>query len=253
MRGQLGHVNSLRCGGRQGIAALAPQTTRRALSLLSENVRRVLSENVRSMCAGPRALDAAAMNARADRRRKNKSSSVRLAILAAASRVRSAALRDLGEKQSLPKEEERKDSIIAKQISIATAPGFCIRWSRGVARTWGARFGKQRCYLLVQATISELGIVMVEMQLTFGGDMHHYLASGQTRLIFFTENLQCQTTVRDSVISFDLALGGGGEEAVQIQFRAQRAPGTLRIARRDGEALVVSGDKSFEEQVGLLQ
>ena len=42
----------------------------------------------------PRALDAAAMNARADRRRKNKSSSVRLAILAAASRVRCAALRE---------------------------------------------------------------------------------------------------------------------------------------------------------------
>ncbi len=40
-----------------------------------------------------RALDAAAMNARADRRRKNKSSSVRLAILAEASRVRCAALR----------------------------------------------------------------------------------------------------------------------------------------------------------------
>ena len=43
----------------------------------------------------PRALDAAAMNVRADRRRKNKSSSVRLAILAAASRVSCAALREL--------------------------------------------------------------------------------------------------------------------------------------------------------------
>src|SRR5262249_47753492 len=43
----------------------------------------------------PRALDAAAANVRADRRRKNKSSSVRLAILAAPSRVRCAALRDL--------------------------------------------------------------------------------------------------------------------------------------------------------------
>jgi hypothetical protein len=38
------------------------------------------------MYAGPRALDAAAMNVRADRRRKNESSSVRLVILAAASR-----------------------------------------------------------------------------------------------------------------------------------------------------------------------
>ena len=43
----------------------------------------------------PRALEAAAANVGADRRRKNKSSSVRLAILAAASRVRYAALHDL--------------------------------------------------------------------------------------------------------------------------------------------------------------
>src|ERR1044071_3418006 len=64
------------------------------MSLLSENVRRVLSENVRSMCAGPLALDAAAMNGLADRRSKNESSSVRVAILAAASRVRCAALRE---------------------------------------------------------------------------------------------------------------------------------------------------------------
>ena len=78
------------------------------MSLLSENVRRVLSENVRSMCAGPRALDAAAMNARADRRRKNKSSSVRLAILAAASRVRCAALRELDGKAKPP--ERGKES-----------------------------------------------------------------------------------------------------------------------------------------------
>ena len=32
--GQLGHVNSLRCGGRQGSAALAPPTTRRPLDCL---------------------------------------------------------------------------------------------------------------------------------------------------------------------------------------------------------------------------
>jgi len=77
------------------------------MSLLSENVRRVLSENVRSMYPRPRALDAAAMNVRADRRRKNKSSSVRLAILAVASRVRCAALRNWSDKkQSLPKEEQ---------------------------------------------------------------------------------------------------------------------------------------------------
>jgi hypothetical protein len=45
------------------------------------------------------------MTARADRRRKNKSSSVRLAILAESSRVRCAALREAETKQSLPKEE----------------------------------------------------------------------------------------------------------------------------------------------------
>jgi len=50
----------------------------------------------------PRALDVAAVNVRADRRRKNKSSSVRLAILAEASRVRCAALRDLIRKAKPP-------------------------------------------------------------------------------------------------------------------------------------------------------
>jgi hypothetical protein len=58
----------------------------KTMSLLSENVGRVRT---------PRALDATAANVGADRRRKNKSSSVRLAILAAASRVRCAALPDL--------------------------------------------------------------------------------------------------------------------------------------------------------------
>ena len=67
--------------------------------------------------------------------------------------------------------------------------------------------------------------------------MHHHLASDQAGLVFLTQDLECETMVRDSVISFDLALGGGGEDAVQIQFRAQRAPGTLRIARRYSEAL----------------
>ena len=43
----------------------------------------------------PRALDTTALNACADRRGKNKSSSVRLAILAVVSRVRCAALRDM--------------------------------------------------------------------------------------------------------------------------------------------------------------
>ena len=68
----------------------------------------MLSENVRSMCPRPRALDAAAMNVRADRRRKNKSSSVRLAILAAASRVRRAALLELDGKAKPP--ERGKDA-----------------------------------------------------------------------------------------------------------------------------------------------
>src|SRR5215210_6333955 len=83
--------------------------------------------------------------------------------------------------------------------------------------------------------------------------MHQHLARDQAGLLFLTQDLECEPTKRDGVISFDLALGGGGEEAVQIQFRVQRAPGTLRIARWFGEALVVSRDKSFEEEVGLLQ
>jgi hypothetical protein len=113
------------------------------LSLLSENVRRVLSENVRSMCAGPRALDAAAMNARADRRRKNKSSSVRLAILTATSRVRCAALREVGvESKASRKRKEHKDSIVAKEISIATAPGLGIGWFRSLGWNWGGRFSE---------------------------------------------------------------------------------------------------------------
>src|ERR1043165_2324372 len=83
--------------------------------------------------------------------------------------------------------------------------------------------------------------------------MHHHLASDQAGLLFLPQDLERETTKRDGVISFDLAFGGGREEAVQIQLRVQRAPSTLRIARWFGEALVVSGDKSFEEQVGLLQ
>src|ERR1051326_2191781 len=70
---------------------------------------------------------------------------------------------------------------------------------------------------------------------------------------FFTADLQRETTIRDSVVSFDLALGGGGEEAVQIQLPGQPVPGTLRIARWFGEALVVSGDKSLEEAVSLRE
>src|SRR4051794_35324566 len=106
---------------------------------------------------------------------------------------------------------------------------------------------------MVQVTISQLRILVIEVQLALWGDMHHHLAGDQAGLLFFTEDLQRQTTKRDGVVSFDLPLGGGGEEAVQIPFRVQRAPGTLRIARQFGEALVVSRDKSFEEEVGLLQ
>ena len=69
---------------------------------------------------------------------------------------------------------------------------------------------------MVQPPISELSITMIEMELTLRGDMHHNLASDQARLIFFTEDLQREPTVRDGVVSFDLALGGGGEDAVQI-------------------------------------
>ena len=83
--------------------------------------------------------------------------------------------------------------------------------------------------------------------------MHQHLASDQAGLLFVTQDLECEPTKRDGVVSFDLALGGSGEETVQIQLRAQRAPGTLRIARCLGETFVVSRDKSFEEEVGLLQ
>ena len=46
------------------------------------------------MVGEPRALDASAVNVRADRRRKTKAPPFRLAILAEASRVRCAALRE---------------------------------------------------------------------------------------------------------------------------------------------------------------
>src|SRR5215204_3644478 len=106
---------------------------------------------------------------------------------------------------------------------------------------------------MVQVTISKLRILVIEVQLALWGDMHHHLAGNQAGLIFLTQDLECETTKRNGVISFDLPLGGGGEEAVQIPVRRQRSPGSLRIARWFGEALVVSRDKSFEEEVGLLQ
>ena len=107
-----------------------------------------------------------------------------------------------------------RESVIAKEISIATAPSFCIRWSRSVTRHWGARFHERRRCCMVQATISKLGILVIKVQLAVWGDMHHHLASDQAGLLFLTEDLECETTKRDGVISFDLALGGGGEEAV---------------------------------------
>src|ERR1041385_4981013 len=106
---------------------------------------------------------------------------------------------------------------------------------------------------MVQPPISELSITMIEMEFTLRGDMHRNLASDQARLLFFTEDLQCQTTVRDGVISFDLPLSGSGEKTVQIQLGRQRSPGRLRITRWLGEALVVSGNKSFQKEIGLLQ
>src|SRR5829696_9379570 len=120
-------------------------------------------------------------------------------------------------------------------------------------RNWVFRCSewRRRCGL-VQATISKLRMLVIEVQLALWGDMHHHLASDQAGLLFLTEDLECEATKRNGVISFDLPLRGGGEEAVQIQFRLQRSPGTLRIARWFGEALVVSRDKSFEEEVGLL-
>ena len=86
----------------------APLHTFRFLGTEPYGERRTMYPGLKCHCSGkspavrrpvdvrrPRALDAAAMNACADRRRKNKSSSVRLAILAAASRVCCAALREL--------------------------------------------------------------------------------------------------------------------------------------------------------------
>src|SRR5215212_6323929 len=104
---------------------------------------------------------------------------------------------------------------------------------------------------MVQVTISKLRILVIEVQVALRGDMHHHLAGNQAGLIFLTQDLEGETTKRNGVISFDLPLDGGGEEAVQIQFRLQRSPGTLRIARWFGEAVVVGRDKSFEEEVGL--
>src|SRR3954447_11288516 len=106
---------------------------------------------------------------------------------------------------------------------------------------------------MVQVTISQLRMLVIKVQLALGGDMHQHLASDQAGLLFLTQDLECEPTKRDGVISFDLALGGGGEEAGEIQFRVQRAPGTLGIARQFGEALVVSRNKSLEELVRLLQ
>src|SRR5829696_993105 len=106
---------------------------------------------------------------------------------------------------------------------------------------------------MVQVTISKLRMLVIEVQLALGGDMHHHLAGDQTGLIFLREDLERESAIRDSVVSFDLTLAGRGEEAVQIQFRLQRAPGTLWIARWLSEALVVSRDKSFEELIRLLQ
>jgi hypothetical protein len=71
------------------------------------------------------------MNACADRRRKNKNSSVRLAILAGVSRVRCAALRDLERQASLRKRKQRKDSIVAEDISgVRKPPVFNVGVSR---------------------------------------------------------------------------------------------------------------------------
>src|SRR5215216_415991 len=106
---------------------------------------------------------------------------------------------------------------------------------------------------MVQVTISQLRILVIEVQLALWGDMHHHLAGNQAGLIFLTQDLEGETMKRNGVIGFDLTLSGSGEEAVQIQLRVQRAPGTLRIARRFGKALVVSGNKGLEEKVGLRQ
>lgn len=48
--------------------------------------------------------------------------------------------------------------------------------------------------------------------------MHHRFASDQAGLLFLTQDLERETTKGDGVVSFDLTLGGSGEEAVQIQL-----------------------------------
>jgi hypothetical protein len=83
------------------------------VSLLSENVRRVLSHNVRCVDEGPRALDASAATVSADRRRKTKASSVRLAILADASRVRCAALRGSVSRKAKPPERGKEPEVFS--------------------------------------------------------------------------------------------------------------------------------------------
>jgi hypothetical protein len=62
------------------------------------------------------------VNACADRRRKNKSASVRLAILAGVSRVRCAALRDVErETKASRKRKEREDSRVEDERSCVTS------------------------------------------------------------------------------------------------------------------------------------
>jgi len=51
-------------------------------------------------------------------------------------------------------------------------------------------------------------------QLALGRNMHHHFASDQAGLLFLTQDLKGETTIRDGVVSFDLPFGGGGEEAV---------------------------------------
>lgn len=64
---------------------------------------------------GPRALDASAATVSADRRRKDKSSSVRLAILADASRVRCAALLGGGVGKEQPPERGKEAEMLCAQ------------------------------------------------------------------------------------------------------------------------------------------
>lgn len=67
---------------------------------------------------------------------------------------------------------------------------------------------------MVQAPISKLRILMIEVQLVLGRNMHHHLESDQAGLLFLAQDLEGETTKRDGVVSFDLPLGGSGEEAV---------------------------------------